>query len=493
MPKALPMKTRGILPLSGVLLSLHALSPLFAQNPVPAPPTPTPAPTAPVKPAGYKGDETPDETGAIWKPAAATNFTAATRPTSHPVDTVVIHDIEGPAVGAVSWFQNPQSKVSAHYVVDAVEGTVWQQVLEHDIAWHAGNWNINTRSIGIEHEGFAYRPGYYTPRLYEASAALVRDITRRHNIPRDRQHIIGHFEVPHPRDATKFGGAGGHTDPGPYWDWGTYMTLVRNDARLEGSAPAPITIHPGEKVPVTITLANIGDDPWPANPKAKHDVELENSGPIYLGTANGEPGLCVGKEWVSPRLAAPLADETAPTAIGTFPVTLTGPRTLGALTENLRAVKVSPAPHIPVPFGATVTLSVNVTPWEIVWDTRAPVFSASGWNPTTAKDRPLFWAKSPASAALWSGPLPITGLWDIYVRWTAGDSRTTEATYEVQTGEGPKTITLDQRKRAGEWVLLGRFPLSDPQAVKISLQTGKKGITVAEGVRFVGPFPAVKP
>ena len=28
-------------------------------------------------------------------------------------------------------------------------------VAEQDIAWHAGNWDYNTRAIGIEHEGYA--------------------------------------------------------------------------------------------------------------------------------------------------------------------------------------------------------------------------------------------------------------------------------------------------------------------------------------------------
>mgnify|MGYP000877611125 FL=1 len=41
-------------------------------------------------------------------------------------------------------------QASAHYQVTQ-DGTVGQLVWDADTAWHAGNYNINTRSIGIEH------------------------------------------------------------------------------------------------------------------------------------------------------------------------------------------------------------------------------------------------------------------------------------------------------------------------------------------------------
>src|SRR5688500_18466289 len=84
--------------------------------------------TAPTTPAV----ETPDEPGAIWEPAAPTNYQKANRPADRPIDMVVIHDIEGTAEGCVRWFQNPAARVSAHYVVDADTDRIWQQVKERD-------------------------------------------------------------------------------------------------------------------------------------------------------------------------------------------------------------------------------------------------------------------------------------------------------------------------------------------------------------------------
>ena len=113
-------------------------------------------------------------------------------------------------------FQHPKKRVSAHYVVRSGDGHVAQCVREHDIAWHAGDWDHNLRSIGIEHEGWVERPGYFTDVLYEKSARLTATICTRYGIPKDRTHVIGHYEVP----------GTDHTDPGPDWDWTRYIRLV---------------------------------------------------------------------------------------------------------------------------------------------------------------------------------------------------------------------------------------------------------------------------
>jgi N-acetylmuramoyl-L-alanine amidase len=91
-------------------------------------------------------------------------------------EAVVIHVMEGTLVGTDSWFNNPASKVSAHYGVGR-DGTIHQYVSETDTAFHAGRrskptWglikdgiNPNLYTIGIEHEGdggSAWPPAMYT-------------------------------------------------------------------------------------------------------------------------------------------------------------------------------------------------------------------------------------------------------------------------------------------------------------------------------------------
>jgi len=173
---------------------------------------------------------------ATWTPAAPTNYTVANRPQDYPIDMIVIHDIEGSAASAIKTFQDPKRHASANYVI-SYTGQVWQMVLETDIAWHAGNWDYNTRAIGIEHEGYAWTPGLYTKAEYRASAHLAASICSRWGVPMDRAHVIGHNQVPDPFHPGLFGGSDHHTDPGPYWNWTTYMSLAQYYASLLPSPP----------------------------------------------------------------------------------------------------------------------------------------------------------------------------------------------------------------------------------------------------------------
>ncbi|MFJ8050689.1 N-acetylmuramoyl-L-alanine amidase [Streptomyces luteogriseus] len=159
-----------------------------------------------------------DHPGAAWQPASRGNYTPSNRPRAHPLHYVIIHVAQTTYSGTLNVFRNPEKKVSAHYVVRSTDGRVAQCVRESDIAWHAGNWDYNTRSIGIEHEGWVDQPGYFTDAMYERSARLTAAICERYEIPRNRAHIIGHHEVP----------GSDHTDPGRHWDWKRYLRLVKS-------------------------------------------------------------------------------------------------------------------------------------------------------------------------------------------------------------------------------------------------------------------------
>jgi N-acetyl-anhydromuramyl-L-alanine amidase AmpD len=167
---------------------------------------------------------------AHWRPSPNFNSQART------IDMVIIHDTEGGYEQSINFLCQSTTTASAHYIFRSSDGDVSQMVHEADVAWHAGAWNYNVRSIGIEHEGFAAQPGqWYTDTMLAASAKLVADICRRYNIPIDRQHIIGHMEVLNP-DGT-LGGVDHHRDPGPGWPWDRYLHMVRDN--LAGTVVVP--------------------------------------------------------------------------------------------------------------------------------------------------------------------------------------------------------------------------------------------------------------
>ncbi len=164
--------------------------------------------------------------------ASSSNYTDGSRGAAD-IDTVVIHTIQGSYSGCISWFQNSAASASTHYVMRSSDGEITQMVDEADIGWHAGHWDTNQRSIGIEHEGYVDAPEtWYTDAMYRSSAALVRDICDRNSFPCDRDHVIGHYEVPG-CSSSSGGGSSCHTDPGSGWDWEYFMSLVSSGESAE--------------------------------------------------------------------------------------------------------------------------------------------------------------------------------------------------------------------------------------------------------------------
>lgn len=171
------------------------------------------------------------------------NYDTAKRERDFDIKYIIIHDTEGSYESAISWYQDPRSYVSAQYTIRSSDGEVTQSVKNDDIAWQAGNWYVNTHSIGIEHEGFAAEgAAWYTEAMYRSSAELVRYLAKKYNVPLDREHIIAHGEIPGIRPDRN---AAMHWDPGPYWDWEYYMQLVRGDTRtLDSRSSNAVTIAP---------------------------------------------------------------------------------------------------------------------------------------------------------------------------------------------------------------------------------------------------------
>ncbi|MFF4212784.1 N-acetylmuramoyl-L-alanine amidase [Streptomyces sp. NPDC001796] len=159
-----------------------------------------------------------DFPGARWLAASPANLRRADRPDDYGIDRVIIHVTQGGYSSAVKVFQDPGHGAAAHYIVRR-DGRVTQMVRELDVAFHAGNREYNERSVGIEHEGFVEQASSFTDAMYAASARLTAAVCGRYGIPVDREHIIGHAQVP----------GTDHTDPGPHWDWGRYMGLVRRE------------------------------------------------------------------------------------------------------------------------------------------------------------------------------------------------------------------------------------------------------------------------
>lgn len=103
---------------------------------------------------------------------------------------VVIHTYNGAGRSLYNWFNNPQAQASAHYAVFK-DGNGEQYVDEGNTAWHAGNWDANIKSIGIEHQDDGNpNDAVRTNELYETSAQLIADIYRRYGWDKKNKALI---------------------------------------------------------------------------------------------------------------------------------------------------------------------------------------------------------------------------------------------------------------------------------------------------------------
>lgn len=118
------------------------------------------------------------------------NFTESNRKSSE-IDTLVIHytgNDGDTAANNGNYFKNNVVETSAHYFVD--DTTVVRSVADKNIAWHAGDWDINCRSIGIEIAGSTTE---CTGKTLENVILLTQRLMKKYNIKKDR--VIRHYDA----------------------------------------------------------------------------------------------------------------------------------------------------------------------------------------------------------------------------------------------------------------------------------------------------------
>ena len=236
------------------------------------------------------------------------NYDLADRPADGlAIRYVVVHDTEEDYGPTLAEFQNSHAYVSAHYVIRSSDGLVTQMVPTRDVAWQAGNWYVNTHSVGIENEGFALEgANWFTNKLYHSLARLTRYQAKRFGFPLDRAHVIGHDQVPAPSGALQ---AGMHWDPGTYFNWAHFMSLVGAPIVPRGTAGTDpiVTIKPNWRNNEP-TVTGCGDGTATCRKQPANFVYLHTapgaSSPLvsdpYLAAAGVEPdgvGTTLAWDW----------------------------------------------------------------------------------------------------------------------------------------------------------------------------------------------------
>ena len=154
-----------------------------------------------------------------------TNYTKGRTKT---IDRIVVHYTAGDGDTSEAngrYFAGANRKTSAHYFVD--ENSVVQSVLDSDTAWHAGNWAMNCRSIGVEMCSKKDANGiYYIPaKTVNNAQYLIKCLMKSYGIP--ISGVIRHYDVT------------GKKCPAPMVDetaWNNFRAGLVDDVKVEQSA-----------------------------------------------------------------------------------------------------------------------------------------------------------------------------------------------------------------------------------------------------------------
>lgn len=148
------------------------------------------------------------------------------------IDLIVLHDTEGGYQGAIGWFAEAKSQVSAHVVLREDGNEATQMVEYAKKAWHAEAFN--SRAIGIEMAGFKAR-GFKLGE-WQKAARIVAFYLHKYDLP--ARWARGGKGAGFARHFDLGAAGGGHFDPTTNlakWLWFVY--LVKREYKRGGFRP----------------------------------------------------------------------------------------------------------------------------------------------------------------------------------------------------------------------------------------------------------------
>lgn len=145
-----------------------------------------------------------------------------TRGRSYAIGRIVIHHTATLASAhnnAIYFSRNERKGSSAHYFADDITDEIYQSVAEGDTAWHARNWLMNCRSVGIE---VLSADEDYSEVEVGKLAWLVQTLMKRYDI--SEGGVTRHYDVT------------GKICPAPYFAAGRWAALRSRICRGAGSS-----------------------------------------------------------------------------------------------------------------------------------------------------------------------------------------------------------------------------------------------------------------
>ena len=118
------------------------------------------------------------------------------------INKIVLHHNGGNLTGKGCYDVWQTREASAHYQV-AADGRITQLVWDTDTAWHAGNWDANLTSIGVEHADISSNPWRISDATLDNGAHLVAALCKHYGLGRPQWGVNVFLSLIHISEPTR--------------------------------------------------------------------------------------------------------------------------------------------------------------------------------------------------------------------------------------------------------------------------------------------------
>jgi hypothetical protein len=161
------------------------------------------------------------------------------------------HNTQGGFAGSEIELTSADGKIASCHAMVGTDGFMVLMVPLNYTAWTPGNDYYARRSINLEIVGFDYTG--FTDAQYRSYAAYHRWAVAK-GCPIANTYIgkkglgsgiLGHQDVPNPYVPGGYGGASGHTDPGPLFKWDLLVKYIGGETAVFDPNPKKFDVGPG--------------------------------------------------------------------------------------------------------------------------------------------------------------------------------------------------------------------------------------------------------
>ena len=182
----------------------------------------------------------------------------------YTINKIVLHHNAGNLSIQGCWNVWQTRPASAHYQVDA-NGRIGQLVNDWDTAWHAGDWDANCSSIGIEHADISSNPWRISDATLDNGAHLVAALCKHYGLgePTYGKNVFFHSDFQATSCPASIAGSQRDAYLTRAKEW--YRAMTGHGSAPTGSPSAPVQPETSATptVPVHYALRQLNGAWWP--------------------------------------------------------------------------------------------------------------------------------------------------------------------------------------------------------------------------------------